>query len=180
MERLLITGEPRSGKSTLIRKLSEFYSAQVTGIFAGEIKDTQGQRIGFRAESLGSPEVLVLAHKASPSKTRVSSYGVHVDTLDLLAQELGEETRRAYEGKRVLLFDEIGPMQGYSPKLREEITRALGVEVPAIMTIKLEDREMDWIQRIKGLRDTRMITLTPDTRGEVLKQLEEYVTRYSR
>ncbi|MEM4035423.1 MAG: nucleoside-triphosphatase [Fervidicoccaceae archaeon] len=115
---ILITGPPRSGKTSLVieaTSLAKSLGLRVIGFFAPEVREGSS-RIGFNIETV-SGDAVPLARKspAQPWGIRFGSYYVNPG-----AKVVFEELRRALEaGCDLLVIDEIGPMELLVPGARE-------------------------------------------------------------
>lgn len=47
--KILLTAPPKTGKSTLLKKLIDSYTNKKYGILAGEMRDENNNRVGFEA-----------------------------------------------------------------------------------------------------------------------------------
>lgn len=175
MEKLFLTGEPGVGKTTLLGKLQKAHPTRLNGIVAREIRDGEGMRQGFTSGTLENPGRLLIAHKSIESPTRVGSYGIDVDALDLLADQLAAQFSLAQQGNLVLLFDEIGLMQSQSGKLRGQIEMVVYSDVPAIMTVKKDHSMSGWLRDMKQSPEISSISVTRETQDEIFDDLNQYV-----
>jgi nucleoside-triphosphatase THEP1 len=93
---ILLTGPPRSGKTTLICRLVHELSTrgvQVGGFVTREIR-AEGERVGFTVAEIGGPRAL-LAHVALTEGPKVSRYRVDVAAFEGLAlPAIGRATRQ--------------------------------------------------------------------------------------
>lgn len=147
----------------------------MTGIIAREIRDDSGVRQGFTSGPFGNPELCVIAKRDFESDARVSSYGVDLLALDEIAGLLAEQLAVAQERNLVLVFDEVGLMQAFSARLRRQIEDTLKSDVPSIMTIKQDDTTSEWLKEVKKTSGIRLVTVTEETRDEVLTYLKQYI-----
>jgi nucleoside-triphosphatase len=173
-KRILLTGEPGVGKSTLITKILANYPSLVTGIVAQEIRE-DGERVGFSSGSLENPSEVTIAHIHHASDINVGPFGVNRDGLDQVADILKKEAERAMVEKKVLVFDEIAPMQIASEKLALEIAQVIASALPAIMTIKLDDSEFPVLQEYKRTPGVELIEVTEENRDSLFDQLSDYL-----
>jgi nucleoside-triphosphatase THEP1 len=81
--RILITGVPGVGKTTLVRKVVEKLDVPLRGFYTEEIRE-QGKRVGFKLRTIEGKEG-VLAHIHSTSRFRVGKYGVEVRAFEEIA-----------------------------------------------------------------------------------------------
>lgn len=179
MEKLLLSGEPGVGKSTVLSKLYEKYPLQIVGVIARDLRDAQNGRLGFSSGPLDNPTLLTIAHVTNTSTSRVGKYGVDLQALDSVADLLASQLDVAQKEAKVLIFDEVGLMQSYSEKLRKQIENVLKSNVPVVMAIKQDDSSSEWLKSIKTMQVTRLITITEESRDEVLNELSRYIDEYT-
>jgi nucleoside-triphosphatase len=111
--KLLITGEPRAGKTTLLEGFAEAVSEK-QGFVTHELREN-GERVGFELiSSLGDRALLASVESEGP--VRVSRYGIDVESLDNFLAAL------PVPGAGKLIYvDEIGQMQLFSDLFKQKI-----------------------------------------------------------
>ncbi|VTR42010.1 Nucleoside-triphosphatase THEP1 [Actinobacillus pleuropneumoniae] len=77
----LVTGKPRMGKTTMIKKLIHHLGSDLCGGFYTEEITNAGDRIGFRCVAVDG-ESVEIANVESPSHIRVGRYGVDVEKFE--------------------------------------------------------------------------------------------------
>ncbi len=124
--RVFLTGNPRCGKSTVIRKICDILvgkGIRPGGMISEEIRKG-GARVGFSLEDIMTHETGVLAHVDEENGPRVGKYCVNVQDL----QHLGVDAiRRAVAEADVVIVDELGPMELHSIAFILAVERALAV-----------------------------------------------------
>ncbi len=134
--KLLLTGLPGVGKTTVVMKVMEGLGERALGFYTEEVRE-KGRRVGFRLVTTWGEEGW-LARVGFSSPYRVSRYRVDLAFLDLVVARLREE----WAPGRVLVVDEIGRMELFSPGFREWIESvALDPAVPFLATIALKSRD---------------------------------------
>jgi nucleoside-triphosphatase THEP1 len=96
----------------------------------------------------------------------VSRYGVDVQALESVGLPALEE---AAAGAKLLVVDEIGKMELFSPRFREAVLRALDAGGPVLASIMLSSHP--FADALKARDDIRLIRLTPETRERVLGEV---------
>ncbi len=168
LEKILITGLPHSGKSTLLGKVIDGIDGRKQGFVTREILDENGKRIGFEMVT-ASGKRMGLASISSDSGVRVSRYGVETENLDELIPDL-----LSFNSGDVLYIDEIGQMELYSPEF-EKLVRAYLQSGNLFIATLSKVFSNDFIREISARSDVRLIEITPENRDEVLQGVRDLV-----
>jgi nucleoside-triphosphatase len=152
IRRILITGMPGSGKTTLIKKVAAELTIPFNGFFTSEIR-VRGNRQGFGIESF-SGERAVMAHIDIASPYKVSKYGVDVAAFEKIALA---EVESAIENKRLLIIDEIGKMELFSENFRRLLSEAFNSDIKLIATIMYQSNP--FCDKLKKMAGTRIYTI---------------------
>jgi nucleoside-triphosphatase THEP1 len=167
MQNILITGNPRVGKTTLIKRVVETTGKMVVGFVTSEIRENN-RRIGFNIESYSGIKLLLASKENKTSRYRVASYGVYLDNVDTIVDQVEHDLdKQNYE---LIILDEIGKMELFSSKFKLFVERCLEQNC-VLGTIMLRDNS--FTQRIKNRSDTRIYQLTEKNR----EQAEEDIIR---
>jgi nucleoside-triphosphatase len=162
--KIFLTGQPRSGKTTLLSKLlAEAKNKQ--GFVTEEIRDG-GERVGFKLVSADGREA-VLAHVDHESPYKVSRYYVDVRTLDQFIEPLFSIS----EGQ-LLYIDEIGQMELFSDRFKELANLYLDSDNRVLGTITSVYSD-DYTEAVKARDDVEVTEITPANRDQLLVELEE-------
>ncbi len=159
---LLLTGPPRVGKTTVVRRVAERIAADrvLGGFVTEEVCDGRGRRQGFRAvcfDGGGS----TISHMDIRGRPRVGKYGVAVDAVDALAGSLLENR----EEVDVYLIDEIGKMECLSTRFVAAMRELLDSAKPVVATVGL--RGSGFIAEVKQRRDVELWEVRPDNRDRL-------------
>ncbi len=135
VSRILITGPPRCGKSTLISKLFEFYSKKnfkIKGFLTPEVRE-KGKRIGFDIEEISSDIRIPLARIGDyKSKYKLGKYSVFIDEFENVISNLEKYNLEQVD---LIIIDEIGKMELFSKKFQNFIINIFQGESNIIATI---------------------------------------------
>lgn len=161
---IFLTGVPGSGKTTLIRRVVARLTRPAGGFYTQEIRE-RGVRKGFEIITLDGQRG-ILAHVKLPSKSRIGKYGVDTNLLDALAIPAIQDAIRE---KRVVVIDEIGPMEILSPQFRQVVLEALQSNTSLLGTIVR--RSVPFTDRIKARPDVTLIEVKTENRETLIDLL---------
>lgn len=167
--KILITGPPGSGKTTLIQKITQRISRPMSGFITREIRE-KGQRVGFAIRTLDGREG-VLAHIRSKSRARVGRYGVDLAALERLAVP----AMNPGEPGRLVVIDEIGKMECFSDLFRKALVSLLESENDLLGTISQGGGP--FIQGIKMRPEVELVRLTEANRDKLVELAERFERR---
>ena len=165
---ILISGKPRVGKTTLIKKVVFHFHRNVVGGFYTQEILQHGQRIGF-AISTFDGKVGILAHRDYVSPFKVGKYKVNMVDLEGVAVRAIEDA--IDEGKDLIVIDEIGKMELFSENFKQSVLHALEDEVPVVGTIMAQNHP--FTDKIKRRKDVKVLTATLKNRGVLSKKILE-------
>src|SRR6266496_5397936 len=168
-QRVLLTGRPGCGKTTLIKRVLEELPQRFGGFFTEEIRD-HGSRVGFKVVALEGDEA-VFAHVDFETAERVGKYGLDLSALEAVGVDA---IRKAVQGERLIVIDEIGPMEIRSAPFREAVADALDSELPILATIFL--RSLPFTDTIKSRPDVVLIEIRPNNRDQLVSRSEEHTS----
>jgi len=166
---ILFTGRPGVGKTRVIMNLISGLEG-VGGFYTEEMRQ-KGERKGFRIVTLRGKKG-ILAHKDLKSPYRVGKYRVNIEDLENIA---GKSILLALndDKKKIVLIDEIGRMELYSPKFQQAVIKALGSSKRVIGT--LQERHNKFIDAIREREDVEIIEVTLENRNRLPKELKEKI-----
>ncbi len=163
-EKVLLTGCPGCGKTTLIKRVVNNLPQRTGGFYTEEIRD-HGRRTGFKIVTLDGDEV-VFAHVDLETPERLGKYRLDLSALERLGVKA---IREAVQTHRLVVIDEIGPMEIRSPIFREAVNEALDSQVPVLATIFA--RSLPFTEAIKSRPDVTLIEVRPDNRERLVSKL---------
>lgn len=172
--KLLLTGPPGVGKTTVILKVLKEIKGVATGFYTREMR-VKGRRIGFMVRTLAGEEG-VFAHVDQRGGPRVGRYGVDIPLFEAIAIPTLESGLRS---GGLVVIDEIGKMELFSARFKELVWRIiLAEDVHLLGTIKLgADPFVESIKRNKGVE---VISVNQGNRGmlpaEILKRITAATT----
>jgi nucleoside-triphosphatase len=159
---LLLTGRPGVGKTTVIKTLVKSLGQRADGFYTQEIRQ-HGQRQGFELVGLrGERATLAHVHLKGGGRPRVGRYGVDVAALERVG--VAALQRAVFTGCIVIL-DEIGKMELFSPAFKAATLAALDGPAPLVATIMA--RPHPWADALKAQASVTVWQVTLQNRDDM-------------
>ncbi|MDD4052338.1 MAG: NTPase [candidate division Zixibacteria bacterium] len=169
-KRVIITGLPGVGKTTVIRKIVEALKpSHPVGFYTAEIRD-KGARKGFELIALDGRRGL-LSHIDIKSQHRVGKYGVDIDAFETFLEAI--DLLNPAHG--VVIIDEIGKMECLSAKFRETIVRLFESDKTIIATAALAGGGL--IEDVKHRPGVTVVEVTIHNRNTIAGEIINLQTR---
>ena len=161
--RVLVSGRPGVGKTTLVKRLSQRIPG--CGFYTEEVR-VEGRRIGFDGVRIPSGERVVLA-RIGEEPPRVGRYSVRLEGVDALIRWL--------EGcEDIVYVDEIGPMELKHPGFADVVARAADRSRIFVGTVHRRIARR-WSEKLKA----ELIWLTEENRESVFENLLRRLTSHA-
>ncbi len=160
----LLTGLPGSGKTSILKEVLAQVGKGAGGFYTEEIR-VGGVRHGFKIVTLDGQSA-TLAHIDTQSPYRVSKYGVDLAGLEQVAVPA---IRKAIQECDVVVIDEIGKMELFSPSFREAVLEAIESGKMVLGTIMLKPHP--WADKIKQHPGVKVVPVTKMNRSQVIDQV---------
>ena len=119
MIRILLTGPPQCGKTTVVQKVVALWPGMAAGFYTREVREA-GCGWGLRS-SPWTAQAALLSHVDFPGPYRVGKYGVNLENFHrvaLPALEVGP-------GVDLIVVDEVGKMECLSARFVAAMERPL-------------------------------------------------------
>lgn len=161
---ILLTGEPRTGKTTLLKRIIQNLKISCGGFYTEEIIKNNKRR-GFRIKTLDGKEG-ILALQGLKSKFRLGKYGINLKDLD----EIGvDSVFEALKDKKIIIIDEIGKMELFSQKFKDAVLKTLNSKKRLIGIIHRENSK--FLRTIKARDDVEIFEIDLSNQEGILKKI---------
>lgn len=165
LKNFVLTGAPGCGKTTLLtRLLTRLETLEAGGFTTEEILEND-ERVGFRLRTIEGDSAII-AHVEYDKHPAHGRYGVQPGMIKHFANRA---VRRALTHDRLIVIDEIGPIQLTAPGFAKTVLRALGSKRVVLATVPEKDDE--FIATIKRRPDVRLLRMTTDNRESLLDEV---------
>ena|SRR5439155_11844055 len=166
MPKILLTGRPGCGKTTLIKRVVKEVALPAGGFYTEEIRE-RGGRIGFKIITLEGEEA-VFARVDFKTPERLGKYGLDLSALETMAVAA---LRTAARARQLVVIDEIGPMEIRSAIFRDAVNEVLESGAPVLATITA--RSFPFTDAIKKRLGVTVIEVRPNNREQLVSELSE-------
>ena len=164
-QRLLVTGRPGVGKTTLVQRVVAGLSRPVRGFITQEVREGS-RRVGFQVVTFSGRKVW-LAHVAWRQGPRVGRYRVNLRGFEEIA--LSELDLKHAPPETLVVVDEIGPMELLSRPFQEAFMALMDGPWDVLATMALKPHP--FINALKARRDVEVVVLTAQNRDALVPQL---------
>ncbi len=163
--KLLLTGRPGCGKTTVIEKTVGRLGRIAGGFSTREIR-VKGRRVGFLVTDLHTGKEGVLAHVNRKGPPRVSKYGVDLSEFERIGVEALHDALRR-DG--CIVIDEIGKMELFSQAFQHAVTGVIDSDHPVLGTIA--SFRHPFLSTLRRRDDVEIIEVTTSNRDGLPDQL---------
>lgn len=167
--KIFLTGRPGSGKSTVLMEVIEQLKAEglkVGGIITPEVR-ARGYRRAFKVVDLSSGEGGILASVDQPAGPRVGKYRVNLQDFERVALPALDFALKECD---IICIDELGKMEFFSTKFKQNVNEILKSEKPLIAAVH---RNYAKIYEKRG----SLIQVTQENREEIIDTIISRILR---
>ncbi len=157
MKNILLTGRPKAGKTTLLKKIVPRLKCEANGFFITALYENS-KRVGFKLRTLQGKEG-ILAHESINSAKFIGRFSVDVDLLERLGVESIEKGMRE---DTMIIIDEIGKLCLFSDRFKFAVLYALDSLQQVIGTIS--SYSAPFVNEIKMRHDVELIPVNRENR----------------
>ncbi|XP_071453785.1 cancer-related nucleoside-triphosphatase homolog [Hetaerina americana] len=169
LNKILLTGPPGIGKTTLVQKACSALNRKgvpTSGFFTEELRNGR-QRVGFNVVTVdGKTGPLArlstnVASRQLERMPRVGPYAVDIESFESLAlQSLKSQP------SSIVILDEIGKMEMFSENFKREVIKVFDGPNTVLATIPMpKGRPIPFIEDLKKRPYVKIITVTRENRN---------------
>jgi nucleoside-triphosphatase len=163
---VLLTGRPGVRKDDADQATRERAGITCRRFDTEEIRQGR-ERVGFKIVTLEGEEA-VLAHVGFNTTQRVGKYGLDLRVLESIG---AEAICAAVRARRIVVIDEIGPMEIRSPVFCDVVNDALDSPDVSGILGTISARSFPFTSAIKKRHDITLIELRPNNREQLILEL---------
>ena len=161
--RILLTGPPRCGKTTVVQKVVAAFPGRAAGFYTREVRQG-GIRVGFEVVTLDGQAAL-LSHVNFPGPFRVGKYGVNLENFHGVALPALEVA----PGVELMVVDEVGKMECFSPPFIAAMERLWAAPVPLLVTVG--QKGGGYMAALRAKPDKTLIIVSPANRDGLPEEI---------
>jgi len=139
------------------------------GFYTQEIRE-RGQRAGFKIVTLDRREAM-FAHVNFKTSERMGKYGLDLSAVERIGVAA---VREAVHSRKLVVMDEIGPMEIRSATFRDAVDEAFDSGVSILATITA--RSLPFTDAIKKRSEITLIEVRADNREQLVPELTDQFT----
>ncbi len=160
---IIITGPKHCGKSTIIRKLLDYFPGNVSG-FVTEFDD----------RSSSTRELRIRDISGFPSRCAVRWNN---GTFELFSEAFEDFAPQTFDKETdLIIFDELGKFEKDCHNLESSVKKAFESPCPVLAVIRLD--AAGWMQELKNRNDVSLIYINETNRDSIPTHLLEMITNY--
>jgi nucleoside-triphosphatase len=163
--KILITGRPGVGKTTLVQKLLARGGPIAGGFFTEETR-LRGRRVGFRVKDVHTGAEGVLSHADAPGGPRVGKYRVDLASFERIGVNA---LRQALGRPGVVVIDEVGKMELFSKPFQAAVAEVMDSDHPVLATVPVHRHP--FLEALRRRSDVELIEITTSNRDELPQRL---------
>ena len=168
MKNVLLTGQPGTGKTTIIKNVLAYIKTPAGGFYTQEIRQG-GVRVGFEIVTLKG-EKAPLAHANVKSPYKVGNYGVIAENIDRVAVA---SLKDALKENNLIVIDEIGKMELFSEEFKKTVISCLDSDNIVLGTVT--EAKLSFAEEVSKRDDVHLIYLSAKNRNQVAEDLNEAI-----
>ena len=171
--KILLTGKPGVGKTTVVKKVVQKLKDKVIGFWTEDIRDKLNKRTGFKIVTTEGTEGILASKYLFETPYKVGSYYVDVETFEKVVIPVLE---KALKEDKTVVIDEIGKMELFSKRFISVVEEIFEKKEKILATVPIKDVH-PFVKKVKERKDVLLIEVTLSNRNylpeKIIQMLEK-------
>ena len=171
--KILLTGKPGVGKTTVVKKVVQKLKDKVIGFWTEDIRDKLNKRTGFKIVTTEGTEAILASKYLFETPYKVGSYYVDVETFEKIVIPVLE---KALKEDKTVVIDEIGKMELFSKRFISVVEEIFEKKEKILATVPIKDVH-PFVKKVKERKDVLLIEVTLSNRNylpeKIIQMLEK-------
>lgn len=171
--KILLTGKPGVGKTTVVKKVVQKLKDKVIGFWTEDIRDKLNKRTGFKIVTTEGTEAILASKYLFETPYKVGSYYVDVETFEKVVIPVLE---KALKEDKTVVIDEIGKMELFSKRFISVVEEIFEKKEKILATVPIKDVH-PFVKKVKERKDVLLIEVTLSNRNylpeKIIQMLEK-------
>ncbi len=171
--KILLTGKPGVGKTTVVKKVVQKLKDKVIGFWTEDIRDKLNRRTGFKIVTTEGTEAILASKYLFETPYKVGSYYVDVETFEKVVIPVLE---KALKEDKTVVIDEIGKMELFSKRFISVVEEIFEKKEKILATVPIKDVH-PFVKKVKERKDVLLIEVTLSNRNylpeKIIQMLEK-------
>ena len=161
---ILLTGPPGVGKTTAVKTIAGLLGNRAGGFYTRELR-REGQRSGFEVITLDGRRVWLADRSPTPTFKEEVLFGKYRVNLRAIDSFIVPALQRAVAAQKIVIIDEIGPMETASELFCETVLKIL--DGTTVVVGSIAQRASPFGNQVRGHPRVQVITVTRDNRDSI-------------
>ncbi len=159
--KILLTGKPGVGKTTVVKKVVQKLKDKVIGFWTEDIRDKLNKRTGFKIVTTEGTEGILASKYLFETPYKVGSYYVDVEMFEKVVIPVLE---KALKENKTVVIDEIGKMELFSKSFISVVEEIFEKKEKILATVPIKDVH-PFVKKLKKRKDILLIEVTFSNRN---------------
>ncbi|NPA53964.1 MAG: NTPase [Aquificae bacterium] len=165
--KILLTGKPGIGKTTVVKKVAQALKDNVIGFWTEDFRDKHGKRLGFKVITTEGKEAILASKLFFDAPFKVGSYGVDIKAFEDVVIPVLE---KALKENKIVVIDEIGKMELFSEKFLSLVKEIFNKKDKILATVPIKNIH-PFVKELKERKDVLLIEVSLSNRNQLPEKI---------
>ncbi len=171
--KVLLTGKPGIGKTTVVKKVVEKLKDKVIGFWTEDIRDRTGRRTGFKIITTEGDETILASVYMMDTPYTVGRYSVDINSFEKTVIPVLEKALRS---EKIVVIDEIGKMELFSKRFENLIREIFDKKDKILATVPVKNVH-PLVKELKERHDCLLIEVNLSNRNSLPEKIIELLNK---